>query len=123
MEFERVAKLPLRLSASRALRRVFERVVGTCIAAGLVGGEAFSIDASLSALANTEAFQVSRRERKKVEVRFARMKRIHRLEQLRLRGLSGAKEEVLLTATAQNQRRLAKLIWRPPQPIVGVPVA
>ncbi len=30
-----------------ALRRVFEGVVATCIAAGLVGGEAFSVDASL----------------------------------------------------------------------------
>jgi transposase len=30
-----------------ALRRVFEGVVATCIAAWLVGGEAFSIDASL----------------------------------------------------------------------------
>ena len=36
-----------RFRASDALRRVFERVVGLCIAAGLVGGEAFSIDASL----------------------------------------------------------------------------
>jgi transposase len=66
------------------------------------------------ALANTEAFRVSRRERKKVEVRFAHMKGIHKLDRLRLRGLSGAKDEVLLTATAQNLRRLAKLIWRPP---------
>ncbi len=41
------------------------------------------------ALANTAAFQVSRRERKKVEMRFAHMKRIHRLDRLRLRGLSG----------------------------------
>jgi len=66
------------------------------------------------ALANTEAFQVSRRERKKVEMRFAHMKRIHRLDRLRLRGLSGAKDEVLLTATAQNLRRLAKLLCRGP---------
>ena len=29
------------------LRRVFEGVVGTSIGAGLVGGEAFSVDASL----------------------------------------------------------------------------
>ena len=29
------------------LRRVFETVVGSCIGAGLVGGEAFSLDASL----------------------------------------------------------------------------
>src|SRR6187401_726700 len=36
-----------RFQESDALRRVFEGVVGTCIAAGLVGGEAFSIDASL----------------------------------------------------------------------------
>lgn len=66
------------------------------------------------ALANTEAFQISRRERKKVEMRFAHMKRIHRLDRLRLRGLSGAKDEVLLTATAQNLRRLAKLLCRSP---------
>jgi transposase len=61
------------------------------------------------ALANTEAFQQSRRERKKVEMRFAHMKRIFRLDRFRLRGLSGIKDEVLLTATAQNLRRLVKL--------------
>ena len=66
------------------------------------------------ALANTEAFQQSSRERKKVEMRFAHMKRILRLDRLRLRGLSGAKDEVLLTATAQNLRRLAKLLCRAP---------
>jgi transposase len=66
------------------------------------------------ALANTEAFQQSRRERKKIEMRFAHMKRILRLDRLRLRGLSGAKDEVLLTAIAQNLRRLAKFICRPP---------
>jgi transposase len=36
-----------RFRESGALRRVFEGVVAMCIAAGLVGGEAFSIDASL----------------------------------------------------------------------------
>ncbi len=36
-----------RFRESDALRRVFEGVVAMCIAAGLVGGEAFSIDASL----------------------------------------------------------------------------
>ena len=66
------------------------------------------------ALANTEAFQQSRRERKKVEMRFAHMKRILKLDRLRLRGLSGARDEVLLTATAQNLRRLAKLLCRAP---------
>ena len=57
------------------------------------------------ALANTEAFRQSRRERKKIAMRFAHMKRIFRLDRLRLRGLSGARDEVLLTATAQNLRR------------------
>jgi transposase len=70
------------------------------------------------ALAKTEAFEQSRRERKKVEMRFAHMKRIFKLDRLRLRGLSGAKDEVLLTATAQNLRRLAKFLCRaPPTPV------
>jgi transposase len=66
------------------------------------------------ALAKTEAFERSRRERKKIEMRFAHMKRIFRLDRLRLRGLSGVKDEVLLTAIAQNLRRLVKLLCRPP---------
>ena len=69
---------------------------------------------SVRALANTDAFQQSRRERKKVEMRFAHMKRILRLDRLRLRGLSGARDEVLLTATAQNLRRLVKLLGSAP---------
>jgi transposase len=73
------------------------------------------------ALANTEAFQQSSRERKKVEMRFAHMKRILRLDRLRLRGLSGAKDEVLLTATAQNLRRLAKLLCRAPPASAACP--
>jgi transposase len=72
-------------------------------------------------LANTEAFKQSRRERKKVEMRFAHMKRILKLDRLRLRGLSGAKDEVLLTATAQNLRRLAKLLCRLPQQPAACP--
>ena len=50
-------------------------------------------------------------------MRFAHMKRILKLDRLRLRGLSGAKDEVLLTATAQNLRRLAKLLCRAPPPV------
>jgi IS5 family transposase len=42
------------------------------------------------------------------------MKRIFRLDRLRLRGLTGARDEVLLTATAQNLRRLVKFLCRPP---------
>jgi transposase len=70
------------------------------------------------ALANTEAFKQSRRERKKIEMRFAHMKRIFKLDRLRLRGLSGAKNEVLLTATAQNLRRLAKFLCRAPPELI-----
>ncbi len=36
-----------RFRDAKAFRSVFERVVAACISAGLVGGEAFSIDASL----------------------------------------------------------------------------
>src|SRR5204862_7664836 len=36
-----------RLREGDVFRRVFERVVETCIAAGLVGGEGFAVDASL----------------------------------------------------------------------------
>jgi hypothetical protein len=67
------------------------------------------------ALAKTEAFDQSRRERKKVEMQFAHMKRIFKLDRLRLRGLSGAKDEVLLTATAQNLRRPSAVRRHRPQ--------
>lgn len=66
------------------------------------------------ALADTPAFKRSRDERKKVEMAFAHMKRIFKLDRLRLRGLSGARDEILLTATAQNLRKLAKYVSRPP---------
>ena len=71
------------------------------------------------ALAKTKAFEQSRRERKKAEMCFAHMKRIFRLDRLRLRGLSGAKDEVLLTATVQNLRRLVKFLCRPPPPLAA----
>ena len=66
------------------------------------------------ALANTEVFQQSRRERKKIEMRFAHMKRILKLDRLRLRGLNGVKDEVLLTAAPQNLWRLVEFLCRPP---------
>ncbi len=56
----------------------------------------------------TPEYQESRRERKKVEMLFAHLKRILKLDKLRLRGLSGAQDEFLLAATAQNLRRMAK---------------
>jgi transposase len=65
-------------------------------------------------LAKTEAFAQSRRDRKKVEMLFAHLKRILRLSRLRLRGPSGAQFEFTLAAIAQNLRRLSKLVARPP---------
>ena len=63
-------------------------------------------------IAKTDAFQKSMRERKKVEVLFAHLKRILKLRTLRLRGLSGAQDEFVLAATAQNLRRMA--LWLRP---------
>ena len=64
-------------------------------------------------IAKTAAYVTSRRERKKIEMLFAHLKRILRLDRLRLRGPSGAQDEFLLAATAQNLRKLAKLIPLP----------
>jgi transposase len=66
------------------------------------------------ALAKTEAFERSRRDRKRVEMLFAHLKRIFRLGRLRLRGPCGAQFEFTMAAIAQNLRRLAKLFVRPP---------
>jgi transposase len=61
---------------------------------------------------------VSRRERKKVEMLSAHLKRILRLDRLRLRGPNGARDEFHLAAAAQNLRKLAKII--PAAPIAAV---
>ena len=58
----------------------------------------------------TCAYVTLRRERKKVEMLLAHLKRILKLDRLRLRGPSGARDERHLGATAQNLRKLAKLI-------------
>lgn len=61
-------------------------------------------------IAKTDAYLTFRRERKKVEMLFAHLKRILRLDRLRLRGPCGAQDEFLLAATAQNLRKMARLI-------------
>ena len=61
--------------------------------------------------------RTSRRLRKKVEMLFAHLKRILKLDRLRLRGPNGARDEFTLAATAQNLRKLAKLV---PMPIPTV---
>jgi hypothetical protein len=66
------------------------------------------------AIAQTPAYKKTRCQRKIVEMVFAHMKRILKLDRLRLRGMSGAHDEFLLTATVQNLRRMAKLLSQPP---------
>jgi Transposase DDE domain len=63
----------------------------------------------VKALRGTEAFERSARERKKVEILFAHLKRNLGLRRLRLRGLTGAKDELLLAATVQNLKKLVRL--------------
>ncbi|MGB7209847.1 MAG: IS1182 family transposase [Pyrinomonadaceae bacterium] len=62
----------------------------------------------------TPEYAQSRRDRKKVEMLFAHLKRILKLDRLRLRGPSGAHDEFTLAAAAQNLRKLAKLVANPP---------
>ena len=66
-------------------------------------------------LAKTDAYVTSSYARKKVEMLFAHLKRIMRLDRLRLRGPNGAKDEFLLAATVQNLRKLAKLVPMAPR--------
>ena len=70
------------------------------------------------AIAKTPAYEQTRRDRKKVEMLFAHLKRILRLGRLRLRGPAGAQFEFTLAAIAQNLRRLAKLALHPPDTAV-----
>lgn len=64
-------------------------------------------------IATTDAYVDAQRRRKKVEMLFAHLKRIVKLDRLRLRGPNGARDEFHLAATAQNLRKLAKLIPQP----------
>lgn len=73
-------------------------------------------------IAETPAYQQSRRDRKKVEMLFGHMKRILKLDRLRLRGITGANDEFLLAAAAQNLRRMALWLSRGP-PHLGVSVS
>ena len=72
-------------------------------------------------IAQTPAYRKTRRQRKKVEMLFAHMKRILKMDRLRLRGMSGARDEFLLTATVQNLRRIALTLGTgPPGQPVGM---
>jgi hypothetical protein len=62
----------------------------------------------------TKAFSQSRNQRKKVEMRFAHLKTHHGFERLRLRGLSGARDEFHLVAIVQNLKTMALRLLGPP---------
>lgn len=64
-------------------------------------------------ISKSDAFVTSLRQRKKVEMLFAQLKRILKLDRLRLRGPQGARDEFLLAATAQNLRKFARLVPSP----------
>lgn len=69
------------------------------------------------AIMETKAYRISRAERKKIATLFGEAKSILSMVKLRLRGLTGARDEFLLTATVQNLKRLASRPVRPrPQP-------
>ena len=58
----------------------------------------------------TDAYMTSFMQRRKVEMLFAHLKRYIGLRMMRLRGPKGATEQFQLAATAQNLRKLAKLV-------------
>ena len=74
------------------------------------------------ALMGTPEFEKSRDERKRVEMRFAHLKTHHRFERMRLRGLTGARDEFHLAAIVQNLKTLANHRWPPPpnRPAAGL---
>lgn len=73
------------------------------------------------AISQTPEYLQSRRNRKKVEILFAHLKRILKLDRLRLGGLTGAHDEFLMAATVQNLKKLAKLGYKPPDDRIAVP--
>lgn len=71
----------------------------------------------------TKAFFKSRNQRKKVEMRFAHLKTHHGFERLRLRGLSGARDEFHLAAIVQNLKTMALRLLGPPPDRICASVA
>jgi hypothetical protein len=64
----------------------------------------------VAGLAGTEAYKQSARRRRKVEMCFAHLKHNLNFRRLRLRGMTGARDECTLAAVAQNLRKLVKMI-------------
>ena len=66
------------------------------------------------ALMETDAYRQSNIDRKQIERLFGEAKSQLSMTRLRLRGLSGARDEFLLTATVQNLKRLVERVAIPP---------
>jgi len=131
--------------AGKALRRVTERSDNgvliyrardrDCAACALkrqctrADGRSLSVNAHepvrqyVAALAKTEDFKKSSFARRKVEMLFAHLKRNLNFRRLRLRGITGARDECTLAATAQNLRKLVKLIGASPPKAAELRVA
>jgi Transposase DDE domain len=65
-------------------------------------------------LKGTPEFERSSNARKKVEMRFAHLKVQHGFERMRLRGLTGARDEFHLAAIVQNLKTMALHLLDPP---------
>lgn len=128
-----------RFGQSGLFRHLFETVLQRYIDEGLVGGESFGVDAcplkpqccpgdpgrrvmrSIHEAARdvardirkTDAYMTSFIQRRKVEMLFAHLKRYIGVPMMRLRGPKSAYEQFQLAATAQNLRKLAKLVPQP----------
>ena len=76
----------------------------------------------VASLAGTEAFKKSARERRKVEMLFAHLKHHLNFRRLRLRGMTGARDECTLAAIAQNLRKFVKMIGFSPPPLSAASV-
>ena len=74
-------------------------------------------------LAGTPEYRQSAASGKKIEMLFAHLKRILKLNRLRLRGPCVARDEFLLAGIAQNLRKLAKLVSLPPPDGVSQAIA
>jgi transposase len=70
-------------------------------------------------LADTPEFAQSSNERKKVEMRFGHLKTHHRFERMRLRGLSGARDEFHLAAIVQNLKTMALRLVASPATVIA----
>lgn len=73
-------------------------------------------------ITKSAAYRQSFKDRKKVEVLFGHLKRVLNLDRLRLRGLTGARDEFTLAATVQNLRKLAQQRYKPPNDRIYAPV-